>query len=492
MLSIGISPILTAQNYDYIWLFGYGSNSENMNYGGSVLDFNEIPPLIYYQFQEMDLDVTNSSICNSAGLLQFYTNGNYVANAEHGMMENGGGLSPGPFHTSSGFIMEQGCLALPNPGDSSQYFLFHLPKNLAQEDLAFHSSKLFYSLIDMAENDGLGAVLEKNEVLIEDKLHSGKLTAVKHANGEDWWVLARRYNSNEYYTLLLTAEGIELNALQAVGDTIPFPGVGQAVFSPDGSKYVAYNAVSLEKGNFLDIYDFDRCTGVLSNPIQYNLQDSAWAGGAAISANSRFLYVSSYNYIYQYDLWADDIGSTKDTVAVYDGFLEEPVFRTRFFMAQLAPDGKIYLNSTNSTHYLHVINQPDLPGESCDVCQHCVELPTWNAFSLPNFPNYRLGATVEPCDSIVDVIEGVTVAEHLYVYPNPASDFLKFQLENPAVEYLQLELYSARGQKIQTVQIAKGDKLKTVEVKNWPGGIYFYRLSDRQGRLLNSGKVVVR
>jgi PKD repeat protein len=67
----------------------------------------------------------------------------------------------------------------------------------------------------------------------------------------------------------------------------------------------------------------------------------------------------------------------------------------------LAPDGKIYINSNNRCSYLHVINEPDSLGLACEVCQHCVDLPSVNAFSMPNFPNYRLGHLEgSPCDTL--------------------------------------------------------------------------------------------
>ena len=99
-----------------------------------------------------------------------------------------------------------------------------------------------------------------------------------------------------------------------------------------------FNSVDSQAGQFVEIYDFDRCNGGLSNHrrMHYNANIS---GGVAISPNSRYLYVSSYEHVYQYDLWASDIESTKVTVAVYDGY--QSPFGSKFFMAQLAPDGKI-------------------------------------------------------------------------------------------------------------------------------------------------------
>lgn len=395
--------LLFTQNHDNIWLFGHDSNLQDITFGGSVIDFNDSLPQIYYEFREMNFDATNISICDAEGNLLFYTNGNFISNSLHELMENGDNLSPGPFHDSSGFRLEQGVIGMQFPGDSSKYILLHLSKNFENDDLAFHSANLFYSIINFNQ-DEFGIVTIKNEILIEDKLHSGKMTAVKHGNGRDWWVLIRRYNSNEYYRILISEKGLQVMDIQEVGYEIPFPGIGQAVFSPNGEKYVAYNLLSFSEGNYLEIYDFNRCSGELYNPIQLTFADSAFAGGAAISPNSKYLYLSSCKFVYQYDLESNNIESTKDTIAVYDGFLEGPVFRTQFFASQLGPDGKIYINTPNGTHYLHVINHPNLPGDSSNFCQRCIELPTWNAFSLPNFPNYRLNHLENsPCDTLRQV-----------------------------------------------------------------------------------------
>ncbi|KGE85609.1 hypothetical protein IX84_26310 [Phaeodactylibacter xiamenensis] len=67
------------------------------------------------------------------------------------------------------------------------------------------------------------------------------------------------------------------------------------------------------------------------NPRVINYNDTAYFAGAAISENSRFLYISSYRYIYQYDLEAEDTEGSKVLVAEYDGFESPANFGTRFF-----------------------------------------------------------------------------------------------------------------------------------------------------------------
>ncbi|MBX2926374.1 MAG: PKD domain-containing protein [Saprospiraceae bacterium] len=200
--------------------------------------------------------------------------------------------------------------------------------------------------------------------------------------------------------MALSREGITVHDTQDIGYIVSSQSIGQAVFSPDGTKYASVHLTgSAGDPIHVSIFDFDRCSGELRNPRQFSYADTAWAGGIAISSNSRFLYVSSYRYVYQYDLHAEDIETSRITVAVWDGF-GNPL-STTFYLAQLAPDGKIYINSNNGVRYLHVINQPDSLGLACDVCQHCVELPSINALSLPNFPNYRLHHLEgSPCDTL--------------------------------------------------------------------------------------------
>ena len=49
--------------------------------------------------------------------------------------------------------------------------------------------------------------------------------------------------------------------------------------------------------------DFDRCTGEFSNLIHITINDSMPTGGCAFSPSGRFLYVSSTNYLYQFDTY---------------------------------------------------------------------------------------------------------------------------------------------------------------------------------------------
>lgn len=169
----------------------------------------------------------------------------------------------------------------------------------------------------------------------------------------------------------------------------PISNAGQAVFSPDGSTYAKLNSPG-SPGAWLDIYDFDRCTGTLSN-YRKIFKKPGDICGLAISPNSRYLYLSLGRVLYQYDLYAADLAGSETVVGEYDGFQSPPLWPTFFFMLQLAPDGKIYMNSASNVNRLHVISAPDFAGAACQFQQHAFAIPTLNNWSLPNFPNYRLG-----------------------------------------------------------------------------------------------------
>lgn len=122
-------------------------------------------------------------------------------------------------------------------------------------------------------------------------------------------------------------------------------------------------------------------------------------GGVSFSPNSRYFYVTSSTFILQADTWASDIASTLDTVAFYDGYAD-PLPAT-FFAMQPGPDGRIYITTNNETKVLHYINQPNEASDSCEVVQHGLQLASYNRFTSPHFPNYRLGPLDgSPCDTL--------------------------------------------------------------------------------------------
>ena len=299
-------------------------------------------------------------------------------------MNGGADITEGS--NEAGGIWPQFIIALPYPSDNNKHIYFYQTEDFLTgvEECATH---LRYCIIDKSLNNGLGKVIQKDILVIQDTLPVGNLTAVRHANGRDWWLITNEIYSNRFYRILISSDGVTLTGSQTVGSTVK-TGVGQSVFSPDGTHYARYYTVSTQVGAYLEVYDFDRCTGLLSNHHQYHFINRGW-GGLAFSPNSRYLYVNYEQLVFQYDMQAEDIFASPVTVATWDGYTSP--YPTRFFFMQLAPDGKIYSATTTGSNVLHVIQRPDEPGLSCRYEQHAIHLPTYNSLSIPNFPNYRLG-----------------------------------------------------------------------------------------------------
>lgn len=425
-------PDIYSQKHDYTWLLGYNGLEDNTPedsiFGISVIDFNaNLDPAIYYDgYHNIDLFECNVSMSNAEGAFIFAFNGFYIVDQSRQIMQNGDSLS-NDYETGLGYILNQGGLGLPWPDEPELYLLLHEDKGWI--DLPgwwIEVLGLYYTVIDMNGNNGLGAVTEKAVPFIIDTLQSGQMTATRHANGRDWWILINESHTNRFNTLLFAPEGIQIVNSQTIGETVQ-QGLGQGVFSPDGTKFVMLNLINSNEGQFLNIYDFDRCSGELFNPILIHFTEEAHSGGISISPNSRFLYLSFFTKVYQFDLWAEDIEASKQTVAEYDGFLGP--FPTTFYSMQLAPNGKIYFTSANGINYLHTIHHPNLSGIECGVMQHDLELPTFNGASIPNNPNYRLG----PIDG--------SICDTLGVNNNPVALFRSDTLDHFHFSFTDLSYY---------------------------------------------------
>jgi hypothetical protein len=355
-------------------------------------------PLLGYE-----LPHNNSAYSTYDGHFFATFNGVNIYDSDLTIMKNGNKMDEEivkNYYYLSFMILPHGSQFIPFPNKTDSVLLLYASHKLLTDAdgaiLGTASGDITASIISIGS--GIGQVLERKIRIIEnDTLMTGALKVCKHANGRDWWLLAFKRNTNKYHRILINPEGFHSLEMGEVSSPV-INGANTACFSPDGTKFAVYNAVTfLSDGGHLHLFDFDRCAGTLSNQIQ--IKGRGNYGGLAFSPNSRYLYHNKLDTVHQYDLWAVNIPASRQVVAVYDGF-KDP-FATTFYMLQLAPDGKIYGSATNGTRYLHVIHNPDEAGTACQYQQHGIQLLKYNDFSLPNFPNYRLGPLDgSPCDTL--------------------------------------------------------------------------------------------
>jgi hypothetical protein len=480
-----------AQKEDYQWLFGGDGCINFLRYRTTHFDFNSIP----INMTDMGVDVeflhSVSTLCDSMGKLKIIANGNILYNGDYEKIEGGEQFIE---NEDGAWVLPQCDILLEYPGHPEQYAYitgddFYLYPHTQYENLNF-------SVVDMSLNNGAGKVILKEQHIIEDTLSLGVWTACRHANGRDWWIIASHFRDDLYYTLLLDPRGLSLHHTQSIGKSED--GLGEAVFSPDGNWYARYGVpgiIGQEDRTVIDVYHFDRCSGLLSGyqNKEYEILQGR-PGGVAFSPDSRFLYAANWDKVLQFDMQSPNIFASEKTVAVYDGFLDERNLPTRFYHMLLGPDGRIYFSVSNyNSRYLHVIDQPNLVDTACNVLQHSIYLPNYNNWTIPSIPYHRLYAqSGSLCDTLTVAVNDI--GKRLLktsIYPNPAiySATLILPIGGLPLDGT-LIFYDAMGREIKKLNVPAHQEQINLILPDLPMGICLYELEIKH-HVISHGKIVI-
>jgi hypothetical protein len=399
-----VSYNLYGQNQNSIWIFGdsAGIDFTNLN--------NPIPIA-----SSMVGRGSCVSIADTSSNLLFYSN------------TRGGAGNTGIIWDQTNQVLQNGdsivgqawfneMVIVPMPDSINKYYLFSIGITTSS------AQGLFYSIIDMSLNGGLGAVTQKNIQLLNFRM-ADCIGAIKHGNGRDWWLIAKpsipSVQYNRFYIYLITPWGISTPSILDLGNARDTD-FQKFYFNSDGKRLMLINI-----GGFMAEYDFDRCTGIISSPNLIFTQQTSnltrlfWEG--AYSSNDSLFYISSKwlsmpndtSRLLQYNLTAPNIPLSCDTLFE----IEYPV---QIEAVRLGPDKKIYVANfydcqctSNSYPYpdsvrnvynehLGVVNYPDIDGMTCNYQPFSFYLGGKRAYSgLPNNPNYSLGPAIgSGCDTI--------------------------------------------------------------------------------------------
>jgi hypothetical protein len=390
----------TAQKRGAVWCFGDSamvdfSDTSNITLGTSVLKTRG----------------SCVSISDTTGNLQFYAytragiNGNttILRNSTDSIVLNGTSI------VGEGWYRE--LVLFPFPGNDTLFILFSIGVTGSSQ------AGFYYSIVDMNANGGLGEVIQKN-VQLQTFQNVDCLSAIKHGNGRDWWVFSRRWDNtnNEWSIYKVNDSGVSSPIITNVGSS-QSTGFGNISFNKHGTRMSYINTRGL-----IELYDFDRCTGIISNPVAISQENTSppypnyWS--AEFSPSGKFLYVvripavtNDSSKLFQFDLTSPNIAASKQT-------LWTTPFMITMGQLKRAPDNKIYLTTNYyqlypylDTQYsyinmnLSVINSPDSLGLSCDLDTFGLYLGGKRSYvGLPNNPDYDLPALAgSPCDTLVGI-----------------------------------------------------------------------------------------
>ncbi|WP_445719980.1 T9SS type B sorting domain-containing protein [Flavobacterium sp.] len=359
--------LVFSQNQANTWYFGNKAGL-NFNSGTATALFDG----------ELNTLEGCATISNAAGQLLFYTDGVTVYDRTHQVMQNGTGLLGHPSSTQSAIIV-------PNPSNPNIYYIFTTTE-------LFLSEGVRYSEVDLSLNGGLGAVtVNKNIVLLSGEV-TEKLTSVKHANGQDYWVMCHDYANDTYHAFAITSSGVNMSSVTSyIGSVLDttFSKYGYLKFSADASMLA--NAVSKNSSNSIELFDFNNATGILSNLRVINCVDTPY--GIEFSASGDILYITKYQfvnfntiyfYLVQYDLTSSDIEASEQIIY---NVIENGDYSLGAL--QMAPDGKIYLSIDDSitpNHFISSIENPEVLGSGCNFILNSINLyPGACRMGLPQF-----------------------------------------------------------------------------------------------------------
>lgn len=435
-----------------------------------------------------------ATLSSPTGRMMLHTNGFSISHPGYGIVPNGTGLIPTPFGYSyfyDGNIYPQSSLLLPLPGDSTQVLMLNIGANTYDEAMAYIGSTHIW-LNRLKEQDGQFVLIEKNKVILEDSLAiSGLLTACKHANGRDWWVLTKKFNSSLYYRLLITPDTIKIFT-QHVDGAETFEGGYGRFFSHDGTLFANYCNRGYDGGvpgvGALRLFSFDRCTGLLQHQATIADPDLGEYPGlfGCFSPTDKYFYFCNYRYVWRIPMQGNLQAGSVEVVATNPVYFDSipPAIGHSFMAMEPSNDGKIYIGGGSGYQYYSIISNPEAPNvQDVGFGYFTYEIPYFNVATYTNHPYYTLGPVLgSVCDSL-----GMGLDHHqvqnlgLGVQPNPSAGaaLLSFNQIN---EGGWVEVLNLQGQVLHQEAINPGSSEHNLEASVMPDGVYVLRLRTQGGQ----------
>lgn len=328
-------------------------------------------------------------ISDKSGRLQFWSDGQTIWNREGGVMQNAGGLS-------GGYSTTQAAAVFPLGADEKKYVV--VTNNAINVESG--PGELYYSIIDMTLDGGLGAVTStKNEAVWSGHTDysSEALTAAPKPDGSGYWIVTYTPYSLtlRVFSFDLTDSGISISASshtstppsgQTITSNSSAIGFGTLNFNSDYSKLVmmagdhCVNSSSscTSISGALWLMQFNAANGTIANISMWNNQNLNGRGYSAdFSPSDKYIYTSTLypSRIVRYRI---DGANTPNTYQyVGDADYTEGV-KNSGGQVRRAPDGRMYV-AARMESAISVINNPDADQSNPFLVQGSVG---WSKYGL--------------------------------------------------------------------------------------------------------------
>jgi len=267
----------------------------------------------------------------------------------------------------------QSALILPVPGDETLYYIF-----TTQEVHGTNTYELRYSLYDIKLNSGDGGLAEFNQLLFS--------RSTERITGNANWLIAHEYGNNSFRAYQITPTGINSPVITSIGSdhVITDAYNGQGYMRLGGQNQLVVALPSFNVSNFLEIFDFDNATGVVSNFRSVDLNATAQqVYGVEFAGNKLFATLRGTPDSFLREIYFDFQGNPVliPPVAPISG-----PFNAELGAIQLGPDGQVYVavNNQNSLGVIQV-NGDTLQLSNFVLNGFALDGGTQSTLGLPNF-----------------------------------------------------------------------------------------------------------
>jgi large repetitive protein len=281
----------------------------------------------------------------------------------------------------------QAALIIPVPGDETLYYIF------TTQEIDQGRYEVRYSLFDLKLNNGDGGLVQFNQLLFSP--------STERITGNGAWLIAHEFGNNSFRAYQITPVGINNPVITSIGSDHGFTpvveGQGYMKLSFNNVLAVAYPGTG---SNFIEYFDFDNSTGVISNFRRIDTQqNSGQVYGIEFAGNKMFATIRGATSSLV-EFYFDSLGVAKLIPPPTTGIGEE------LGAIQLGPDGQIYVAVNNKPYLATIQVNPDTTMVSN------ITIPGFNLtngqsrLGLPNFIQSVGAAPMQPSISVAGLCLG--------------------------------------------------------------------------------------
>jgi len=471
---------LLAQREAYSWIYGNCDTTNNCQgvYGTAIIKFNDdsIESIRRVDFP-VPFGFLSSCISNSNGDLLLATSRNYVFDSLGNTLLD---FRTNDFNNLQlGYQRHSAMFFKLNDETNDYYFVnFKVAWIDSTENPLMHHriSRIYCSKIRVDEN-GYN-VIKVDTLLRNDTILGGGIQACRHANGRDWWIFSSTWNQKQYLRGLLTPYSLTFDVYNGPGPDA-FQNSGRNHFSSDGTKLFHYITTSFRK---MQIYDFDRCTGELSNFREMNFSNYIPFPPYdftpfVLSPDASKIYMGRSN----------SGQSNYETIQVDVETGQMYVIADSVFVPLLTPNLKWVVSGYQDIFFtsiddLSVIKQPNNMGINANrtFINNCLEVN--GAIQEPiEYANHLLGPIDgSSCDTLgLNDETSIKKIEQFsfHVFPNPGKEEINFATDLPMP--VKLIIRDSQGKTV--IENTFNQKLFSVStgLSELNAGIYFVELQNQ-------------